>query len=36
MLGEFIERNAPDVSVQLVIKSKEDWDDYLDAVSCSI
>ena len=33
MLGEFIQNNAPDVTVQIVVKSKEDWDDYIDAVS---
>ena len=33
MLGEFLEKNAPDVSVQVVIKSNEDWGDYIDSVS---
>jgi len=33
MLGEFLEENSPDVSVQVVIKSNEDWQDYIDSVS---
>lgn len=33
MLGEFLEENCPDVSVQVVIKSNEDWGEYIDAVS---
>jgi len=33
MLGEFLEKNAPDVSVQVVVKSNEDWGDYIDSVS---
>ena len=33
MLGEFLEKNAPDVSVQVVVKSNEDWGEYIDAVS---
>ena len=33
MLGEFLEQNCPDVSVQVVIKSAEDWGEYLDSVS---
>jgi len=32
MLGEFLEENCPDVSVQVVIKSNEDWADYIDSV----
>ena len=33
MLGEFLSQNCPDVSVQVVIKSNEDWGEYIDAVS---
>ena len=33
MLGEFLANNAPDVTVQIVVKSKEDWDEYIDSVS---
>ena len=33
MLGEFLEQNCPDVSVQVVIKSKDDWEEYIDSVS---
>ncbi len=33
MLGEILEKNAPDVTVQVVVKSNEDWGDYIDAVS---
>lgn len=33
MLGEFLEENCPDVSVQVVIKPNEDWAEYIDAVS---
>ena len=36
MLGEFLEENCPDVSVQVVIKSNEDWTDYIDSVSMAI
>ena len=36
MLGEFLEENCPDVSVQVVIKSNEDWTDYIDSVSRSL
>jgi len=32
MLGQFLEENCPDVSVQVVIKSNEDWGEYIDAV----
>ena len=32
MLGEFLEENCPDVTVQVVIKSNEDWGEYIDAV----
>jgi len=35
MLGEFLEENSPDVSVQVVIKSNEDWQDYIDSVCSS-
>lgn len=33
MLGEYLEKNCPDVSVQVVIKSNEDWGEYIDSVS---
>ena len=33
MLGEFLEQNSQDVSVQVVIKSNEDWPEYIDSVS---
>ena len=33
MLGEYLEQNCPDVSVQVVIKSNEDWGEYIDSVS---
>ena len=33
MLGEFLEENCPDVTVQIVVKSNEDWADYIDSVS---
>ena len=33
MLGEFLEKNCPDVSVQVVIKSNEHWGEYIDSVS---
>ena len=33
MLGEFLEENCPDVTVQVVVKSNEDWADYIDSVS---
>lgn len=33
MLGEFLEENCPDVSVKVVVKSNEDWPDYIDSVS---
>jgi len=33
MLGEYLEENCPDVSVQVVIKSNEDWGEYIDSVS---
>mmetsp|Transcript_34344 Transcript_34344/g.42396 ORF Transcript_34344/g.42396 Transcript_34344/m.42396 type:complete len:213 (-) Transcript_34344:1407-2045(-) len=32
MLGEFLEENCPDVTVQVVIKSNEDWGEYIDSV----
>jgi len=32
MLGEFLHENSPDVSVQVVIKSNEDWGEYIDSV----
>ena len=32
MLGEYLEENCPDVTVQVVIKSNEDWGEYIDAV----
>lgn len=31
-MGEFLEENCPDVSVQVIIKSAEDWGDYIDGV----
>ena len=33
MLGEYLEENCPDVSVQVVVKSNEDWGEYIDSVS---
>lgn len=36
MLGEYLEENCPDVSVQVVIKSNEDWGEYIDSVSAAI
>ena len=33
MLGEFLQENCPDVSVQVVVKSNEDWPDFIDSVS---
>jgi hypothetical protein len=30
MLGEFLEKNCPDVSVKTVIKHSSEWDDFLD------
>ena len=33
MLGELLEQNCPDVTVKVVIKSNEDWGEYIDAVS---
>ena len=36
MLGEYLEENCPDVSVQVVIKSNEDWGEYIDSVSEAI
>ena len=36
MLGEFLSENCPDVTVQVVIKSNEDWGEYIDAVSDTI
>ena len=36
MLGEFLEQNCPDVSVQVVIKSNEEWGEYIDSVSHKI
>ena len=36
MLGEFLEQNCPDVTVQVVIKSNEDWGEYIDSVSSKI
>ena len=36
MLGEFLEQNCPDVNVQVVIKSNEDWGEYIDSVSSKI
>jgi hypothetical protein len=32
-LGEFLEKNCPDVSVKLVIKHKKEWSEFLDSVS---
>lgn len=36
MLGEYLEHNCPDVSVQVVVKSSEDWGEYIDSVSETI
>ena len=33
MLGEFLEQNCPDVTVKVVIKSNDDWSEYIDSVS---
>ena len=33
MLGEFLEENCPDVTVKVVIKSNEDWTEFIDSVS---
>ena len=33
MLGEFLEENCPDVTVKVVIKSNDDWGEFLDSVS---
>lgn len=33
MLGEYLEENCPDVTVKVVIKSNEDWGEYIDSVS---
>ena len=35
LLGEFLEENCPDVSVQVVVKSNEDWPEFIDSVSSS-
>mgnify|MGYP006923012734 CR=1 FL=1 len=35
MLGEFLEENCPGVTVKVVIKSNEDWGEYIDSVSNS-
>ena len=33
MLGEFLEKNCPDVSVKIVIKHTSDWTEFIDSVS---
>ena len=33
ILGQYLEHNTPDVSVQCVIKDKSEWNQFLDAVS---
>jgi hypothetical protein len=33
MLGEFLEKNCPDVVVKNVIKHGSEWPDFLDSVS---
>jgi len=32
MLGEYLEENCPDVTVKVVIKSNEEWGEFLDSV----
>jgi hypothetical protein len=32
MLGEFLEKNTPDVSVQYVIKDRSEWSEFIDSV----
>jgi hypothetical protein len=33
MLGEFLEKNCPDVSVRTIIKHQTEWKPFLDSVS---
>ena len=33
MLGEFLEKNCPDVSVKIVIKHTTEWNEFIDSVS---
>ena len=33
MLGEFLEKNCPDVSVKIVIKHTSEWTEFIDSVS---
>ena len=33
MLGEYLEKNCPDVSVKVVIKHQSEWNEFLDSVS---
>ena len=32
ILGEFLEKNCPDVAVKFIIKHQSEWSDFLDAV----
>jgi hypothetical protein len=32
MLGEFLEKNCPDVSVKVIIKHQTEWGEFLDSV----
>jgi hypothetical protein len=36
MLGEFLEKNCPDVSVKIVIKHTTDWTEFIESVSFEI
>ena len=36
MLGEFLEKNCPDVSVKIVIKHTADWTEFIDSVSLTL
>ena len=31
-MGEFLEKNTPDVSVQIVIKDRSEWSEFVDCV----
>ena len=33
LLGEFLAKNMPDVTIEMVIKSDQDWPKYVNAVS---
>ena len=36
MLGEFLEKNCPDVSVKIVIKHTSEWTEFIESVSIDI